>query len=187
MVKGHIGQDQRSKVTWVKVSLRLVILAGGLTSTSSCILIFHLKLDTWNYFSLALTTFKLFQFLYLISTIYISIDEEIKNIAIRQAVFEDKESSLETWQEIAKLCKEHGFGDMGLEIVAAATVCTALRGATQQMTTTQTEQESNRITFSDHVSKHTVFIDESELDETSYYDEESGYQHDNESTDYSKF
>ncbi len=115
------------------------------------------------------------------------IDEGTKNTAIRHAVFEDKETSLGSWQEIAKLCKEHGFEDIGLEIVAAATVCTALRGATQQMTTIQTEQESNRITFSEHVSKHTVFFDESELDETSYYDEESGYQHDNESTDYSKF
>ena len=41
-VKGHMGQGQRShgwrsKVTWVKPSLKVIILAGGLTSTSSCI------------------------------------------------------------------------------------------------------------------------------------------------------
>ena len=41
-VKGHMGQGQRShgsgsKVTWVKPSLKVMILAGGLTSTSSCI------------------------------------------------------------------------------------------------------------------------------------------------------
>ena len=42
MVKGHMGQRQmligsRSKVVWIKVSLGIVIFAGGLTSTSSCI------------------------------------------------------------------------------------------------------------------------------------------------------
>ena len=41
-VKGHMGQGQRScgsrsKVTWVKPSLKVMILAGGLISTSSCI------------------------------------------------------------------------------------------------------------------------------------------------------
>ncbi len=41
-VKGHMGQGQRScwlrsKVTWAKPSLKVMILAGGLTSTSSCI------------------------------------------------------------------------------------------------------------------------------------------------------
>ena len=41
-VKGHTGQGQRShgwraNVTWVKPSLKVIILAGGLTSTSSCI------------------------------------------------------------------------------------------------------------------------------------------------------
>ncbi len=41
-VEDHMGQGQRSlgsrsKVTLVKVSLKVIILAGGLTSTSSCI------------------------------------------------------------------------------------------------------------------------------------------------------
>ncbi len=37
ILQNYMGRDQRSKVTWFKVSLRLVILADGLTSTSSCI------------------------------------------------------------------------------------------------------------------------------------------------------
>ncbi len=41
-VNGHMGQGQRSywsrsKVTWVKVSLKVIILAGGLMPTASCI------------------------------------------------------------------------------------------------------------------------------------------------------
>ncbi len=41
-VKGHMGGGQtsqglRSKVTRIKVSLRIVVLAGGVPSTSSCI------------------------------------------------------------------------------------------------------------------------------------------------------
>ncbi len=50
MVKGkvHMGQGQRSlgsrsNVTWVKVSPKVIILAGGLTSTSSCFIIFSLR------------------------------------------------------------------------------------------------------------------------------------------------
>ncbi len=40
--KGHMDLGQRShgprsKVTWVKTSLKFMIMAGGLTSTSSCI------------------------------------------------------------------------------------------------------------------------------------------------------
>ena len=43
-VKGHICQGQRSrgsrlKVTWVKISLKITLLAGGLTSTSSCFIL----------------------------------------------------------------------------------------------------------------------------------------------------
>ncbi len=41
-VQSHMGQCQRSrgsrsKVTWVQVCLKVIILAGGLMSTSSCI------------------------------------------------------------------------------------------------------------------------------------------------------
>ncbi len=44
-VKSHMGQGprshgSRSKVTLVKVSLKVILLSGGLTSTSSCIVIF---------------------------------------------------------------------------------------------------------------------------------------------------
>ncbi len=35
-VKGHMGQGQRSKVTWVKVKWGFQTKAGGLTTTSSC-------------------------------------------------------------------------------------------------------------------------------------------------------
>ncbi len=43
-VKGHMGQGQRShgsrsKVKWVKLSLKVIIWAGGLTSTSGCFIV----------------------------------------------------------------------------------------------------------------------------------------------------
>ena len=49
LAKGQTGHGQRSlgsssKVTWVKLKLMLMILGGGLTSMSSCILYFNIKL-----------------------------------------------------------------------------------------------------------------------------------------------
>ncbi len=41
------GQGSRSKDTWVKVSLKVMILAGGLTSTSSCIFFFYIS-PSWT-------------------------------------------------------------------------------------------------------------------------------------------
>ncbi len=46
MVKGHMGQGQRShgsmsKVAWIKPRLKVLILAGGLTSTSSCLIFYR--------------------------------------------------------------------------------------------------------------------------------------------------
>ena len=36
-VRGQRSYESGSKVTWVNPSLKVIILAGGLTSTSSCI------------------------------------------------------------------------------------------------------------------------------------------------------
>ncbi len=49
-VKGHIGQGQKScwsrwKVTWVKVSQKVIILEVGLTSMSSCIFFFWITMN----------------------------------------------------------------------------------------------------------------------------------------------
>ncbi len=47
MGRGQRSHGSRSKVTWVNPSLKVIILAGGLTSTSSCI--FNFWTDSKHY------------------------------------------------------------------------------------------------------------------------------------------
>ncbi len=42
--QGQRSRGSRSKVKWVKLGLKVMIMAGGLTSTSSCIFMFDLDL-----------------------------------------------------------------------------------------------------------------------------------------------
>ncbi len=40
MAQGQRSHGSRSKVPWARVSINVIILAGGLTSTSSCFIVF---------------------------------------------------------------------------------------------------------------------------------------------------
>ena len=66
---------------------------------------------------------------------------------LRNSVFEDDITTMDQWHGVVEVCQHQGYHDYALDILAAATVITSVRSATQyveEMEQRRLEQERRR-------------------------------------------